>query len=123
MYEPIRVGLYGSSLFLSVVAAALERHTKIILLNFPAATPVGMVLQQNLTTLLWQNHCPPADISILFEAGLWLLEIDEYKSQITIQHRNQSQKQILPITGSANLIAWIGQQVQINPQPDAAIGD
>lgn len=123
MYEPIRVGLYGSSLFLTAVAASLEHQSKIKLFNFPAATPIGVVLQQKLNILLWQSHCPPANLSTLFETGHWLLEIDEYKNQISIQHHTRPKKQILPITGSANLITWIEQLVHTNQQPDKSMGD
>lgn len=113
MQKIIRVGIYGSSLFLSAVAASLNDHKKISILDFPAATPVRSVLLQDPAILLWGSHCPPPGLSILRSDGMLLVEIDERSSKVSIQHPGQSGTLIIDVKDSTELIAWIYREVEM----------
>jgi hypothetical protein len=106
--HPIRVAVYGSSLFLTAVAAALRNHTAVHLISFPNAVTTAAILRQTPTILIWQSYFPPEDMSALLQAGIWLLNVDEQQSCILIQRHGRSQ-QTLPIQQSSDLIAWITQ--------------
>ena len=110
--HPIRVGIYGSSLFLTAVAAALRNHPAIQLIHFLNAPSGAAILRQSPAVLVWQNHYPPEDIAALLQADLWLLEIDEQQSCVAIQHSSRNSEQTLPIQQSNDLIAWIIQATQ-----------
>jgi hypothetical protein len=105
---PIRVAVYGSSLFLTAVAAALRNHTAVHLIHFPHAVTTAAILRQLPTILIWQNHFPPEDMAALLRAGIGLLNVDEQQSCITLQRHGRPQ-QTLPIRQSTDLIAWIMQ--------------
>jgi hypothetical protein len=110
-HHPIRVAIYGSSLFLTAVAAALCNHPAIHLILFPNAVATAAILRQTPIILVWQDHYPPEDIAALLQAGLWLLNIDEQQSWITIQHRGRP-RQTLAVQQSTDLVAWIMQATQ-----------
>jgi hypothetical protein len=110
--HPILVGIYGSSLFLTAVAAALREHTAVLLIHFLNAPAAPSILRQLPAVLVWQTNSPPKDIALLLQAGLWLLEVDEQQSCVTIQHSSRNSEQTLPIQQSNDLITWIIQATQ-----------
>lgn len=81
-----RIALYGSSLFLSAIAAAIKDHGAIQTIAFPEPMDADQIIQQRASAVLWRSQgiCP--DLDRLSKAGVWLLEVDEQQSVVTIAH-------------------------------------
>ena len=90
--HPIQVAIYGSSLFLTAVAALLMQDERYQPTFFAETTTTSTILHYNPALLLHQNDTPPADIPVLLAAGLVVAEITPYKDQVTIFQKRTLQQ-------------------------------
>ena len=109
MNTPIRVAIYGSSLFLTAVIAVLRHHAAITLIQFNTETTTEDVMKYNPAIMVYQDCAAPRNPNRLLEADVKLLKIDSQQSVITIYQHNRM-KQEYPICRSIDLISVITQE-------------
>lgn len=106
--NPIQVAIYGSSLFLTAVAAILLQDEQFQLIFFTEATAVSTILHHNPALLLYQKDYSPPDIPVLLAAGLVVAQITPHKNEITL-FQHQAPQRCINVCNSADL------QTQIAP--------
>jgi len=111
----IRIALYGSSLFLSAIAAALKEHDAIRVLSFPDPIDVHQIIRLKPSVVLWRCQGIQPDIDRLWEAGVWLLEVDERQSVVIASHRSQITPQPCAVQQAVDLVNFI--QILLLPSP------
>lgn len=110
---PIRVVVYGASLFLTAVTVTLQQYPVIDLVHLPLVATKNSILEQKPNILLWQRNRPLENSAGLLAAGVWLLEIDEQQSTIIIQHYSCQETCTKSIPKSTDLISWIIERTRM----------
>ncbi len=113
----MRIALYGSSLFLSAIAAALAEYGTIEVIQFPDPVDICQIILQKPCAVLWRSQGNRPDVDGLQEAGIWLLEVDERKSMVSASHQTQKSPQHCMVLRSADLVQFIKNLENILSSP------
>jgi hypothetical protein len=103
-----KVVIYGSTLFLTAVAAALEPISALIVEWLPLSALPATIIDAVPDVLLYQSSAPPPATPNLLAADIVLAEIDGQQNTIT-QYRRQQPPITQPVRAASDLLSLIDQ--------------
>ena len=83
--EELSVVIYGSSLCLMALGAALSGHPNVSITQFPYQAPTISILLNDPAVVLYQSSRPPHRLQRFIQAGIILAEFDMVHSQLTLK--------------------------------------
>jgi hypothetical protein len=103
MMHPLRIVIYGASLFLKAMAASLEQVPALSLITVPADTHLVDILRHRPAVVLYQSDDPPACLGTMLALGLCCGELNTQCSSIVI-HRDQRSHETHTLVQTSDLL-------------------
>jgi hypothetical protein len=90
--SPLQIVIYGSSLFLSAMAALLEPAPDVNLLTLPAEAHLDDILRHGPDVVLYQSDRPPVYLDALLASGVCCGELNTHYSSIVVRRDRRTQE-------------------------------
>ena len=114
--KPLRIVLYGSSLFLTALEASIQQFESLHLIPVANEAQPAQILQHAPAAILYQADLPPVARAQLLAAGVCCAELDPQHSQITIFHPEGAPQQY-SLEQAQDLVSALSQRSRYVSQP------